>query len=325
MSTKKYVLALLEENRGKSVSGEHIAEQLNVSRNAVWKAIKELEKEGYKIKAVTNKGYCLEEENDILSVQGMLPFLLRKDNARQIIIYDSLESTNKTAKEMAVSGVKQDTVIIAGYQTAGRGRFDRQFYSPPGCGIYMSFILRPEQLKFKTPTLITAFTAVVVCEAIETVSEKMPGIKWVNDVYIDQKKICGILTEAVTDFESGSMQWVVVGIGINFSTPSEDFPEHLRQTVGSVFPEGRQTVTRNQLAAEIINRILDSENYYDSKEILNKYKSRLIMLGKKISVIEARETYNAIAIDIDDIGRLVVEKENGERKLISSGEISIKI
>jgi BirA family biotin operon repressor/biotin-[acetyl-CoA-carboxylase] ligase len=101
LSTKKYVLALLEENRGKSVSGEHIAEQLNVSRNAVWKAIKELEKEGYKIKAVTNKGYCLEEENDILSVQGMLPFLLRKDNARQIIIYDSLESTNKTAKEMA--------------------------------------------------------------------------------------------------------------------------------------------------------------------------------------------------------------------------------
>lgn len=324
MSTKKHVLAFLESNRGQSISGEHIAGRLNVSRNAVWKAIKELEKEGYNIKAVTNKGYCLCENNDILSVQGMLPFLLQKEFADQILIYESLESTNKTAKEMAISGVKHGTVIMADYQTAGRGRYDRGFYSPSGCGIYMSFILRPEHLKFEIPTLITAFAAVVVCEAIEAVSEKVPSIKWVNDVFIDQKKICGILTEAVTDFESGNMQWVVVGIGINFSMRTVDFPEQLRQIAGSVFPDGGQSATRNHLAAEIINRILDTGNSCSIEEILDKYKKRLMMLGKKISVIGAGDTYEAVAIDIDNTGRLIVEKENGEIQSLFSGEISIR-
>jgi len=321
MSTKKHILALLESNRGQSISGGHIAEQLNISRNAVWKAIKELEKDGYRIKAATNKGYCLCEDNDILSVQGIVPFLSQKETADKIFVYPSLESTNKTAKEMAISEAKHGTIIIADQQTAGKGRYGRNFHSPAAHGIYMSFILHPAQLGFDTPTMVTSFAAVAVCESIEAISEKTPQIKWVNDIFLDGKKICGILTEAVTDYESGNVEWVVVGIGINFSTP--DFPEDLRQIAGAVFTGEHFPATRNHLAGEVINRL--TANRCGKKEMMDKYKKRLMMLGKKILVIGAEQPYEALAVDIDDIGRLIVKKDDGEILSLSSGEISIKV
>jgi BirA family biotin operon repressor/biotin-[acetyl-CoA-carboxylase] ligase len=330
MSTKNHILALLESNRGQNISGEFIAERLTVSRSAVWKAIKELEKDGYKIKAVTNKGYCLCEDNDILSVQGMLPHLLQRDTAERIFVYDVLESTNKTAKEKAISGAEHGTVIVADCQTSGKGRYGRKFHSPPNNGLYMSFILHPSQLCFSTPTLITAFAAVSVCEAIEAISGKIPQIKWVNDIFISGKagvaprKICGILTEAVTDFESGNTQWIVVGIGINFNKPPKtNFPEDLQQIAGTIFETDNPPTTRNRLCSEIVNRIIHPESC-NEKEMIEKYKQRMYMLGKKVTVIGASETYEAIAIDIDDIGRLVVKKDNGEIQSLTSGEISIK-
>ena len=325
MTTKEYILSLLENKRGQYISGALIAEQLNVSRNAVWKAIKELEKDGHVICASTNKGYCYSEDNDILSVQGMLPYLSDKKNAERIKTYKSLQSTNKTAKEMAVSGAEHCTVIIADSQTEGKGRFERRFFSPPGQGIYMSFVMLPRQLWFDTLTLVTAFAAVSVCEAIEAVSEKKPKIKWVNDILLDNRKICGISTEAVSDFESGSFQWIVLGIGVNFNTPSAAFPEDLRQIAGSVFFEGGSPITRNHLAAEIVNRITAPEKPRDEKRILEKYKSRLSTIGEKITVLGiGAAPYEAIAVGIDDIGRLIVKKSSGETLSLSAGEISIR-
>ena len=324
MGTKKNILFLLESKRGQSVSGEYIAGQLDISRNAVWKAIKELEKAGHKIKAVTGRGYMLCENNDILSAEGMLSFLSDKQSADKINIYSSLETTNKTAKEMAVAGAAHGTAVLADSQTAGRGRYGRKFHSPPGTGIYISFVLRPEHLRIETPTLITAFAAVAVCEAIEAVSDKKPRIKWVNDIFLSGKKICGISTEAVTDFESGSMGWVVLGIGVNFSTPEADFPEELRGIAGSVFPDGDPPITRNRLPAEIINRITAPQNQIPQKEMLEKYKSRLFMLGKRVLITGAKESCEAIATGIDDIGRLIVKKDTGEILLLSAGEISTK-
>jgi len=256
MSSKKYVLALLESKRNQSISGEYIAEQLNVSRNAIWKAIRELRNDGYKIRAVTNKGYCLCEDNDILSVEGMLPYLSQEKISERIFIYDCLESTNKTAKEMAISEAEHGTVVIADSQTAGKGRYGRSFHSPPNHGLYMSLIIKPNQYRFSTPTLITAFSAVTVCEAIEAISDKRPKIKWVNDIFLNGKKICGISAEAITDFESGNTQWIVVGIGVNYSTLATDFPEELRHIAGSVFGLDTPPTTRNHLAAEILNRFL---------------------------------------------------------------------
>lgn len=324
MSTKHRVLELLEAQRGESFSGERLAGILGVSRNAVWKAVKELQKDGYDIVAVTNKGYCLSDENDIVSVPGIKPFLSEKSQpfVNQIHIYKSLESTNKTAKEMAVSGAAHGTVVISDSQTMGRGRYSRNFFSPPG-GLYMSFILRPKGLRFENPTAVTAFAAVAVCEAIESVTQKVPEIKWVNDIFLDGKKVCGILTEAVTDFESGGLDWIVLGIGLNVSIRTEEFPDDLQSRATSLYPEEKKPGVRNQLAAEILNRILGFKTPPQEAEIFDKYKKRLMVLGKKITVIQNQEEFGATAMDIDSAGHLLVKKENGEIIALVSGEIRI--
>ena len=324
MSTKHRILELLEQNRGDSISGERLAGILNVSRNAVWKAVKELEKEGYSIEAVTNKGYRLSDQNDIVSIQGIKPFLSPQSKlyAENIKIYKTLESTNKTAKEMAVAGAEHGTVIIADSQTKGRGRYSRSYFSPSG-GLYMSIILRPEVLNFENPTSVTAFAAVAVCEAIESISEKTPKIKWVNDILIDGKKVCGILTEAVTDFESGSLDWIVLGIGINVYIKTEDFPDDLQTSATSIFPNEKMFGVRNKLSAEIINRILGYDITPREAEIFRKYKNRLAMLGNQVTVIQNKIEYKAAVIDIDAAGHLVVKNENGEIITVSSGEIRV--
>ena len=325
MSTKNRILELLEQQRGESISGEHLAGVLGISRNAVWKAIKELQKDGYNIVAVTNKGYCLSAENDIISIPGIKPFLSERSQfyANKIQVHKSLESTNKTAKEMAVAGAEHGTIIIADCQTMGRGRYSRNFFSPSGGGLYMSIVLRPEAMHFKNPTSVTAFAAVSVCEAIESISTKVPRIKWVNDIFIDGKKVCGILTEAVTDFESGGLDWVVLGIGINVHTRTEDFPCDLQSIATSIYPDEKMSGVRNRLSAEIINRILGFETLPSETEIFEKYKKRLMVLGKKITVIQNQVEYKATAIDVDSVGHLVVKNESGEHITLSSGEIRI--
>ena len=324
MRTKNRILELLEQRRGESISGEHLAGRLGISRNAVWKAVKELQKDGYQIAAVTNKGYCLCEENDILSIPGIKPFLSEKCQryADRMQIYSLLESTNKTAKELAVAGAAHGTVVISDCQTAGRGRNLRDFFSPSG-GLYMSIVLRPEGLHFENPTTVTAFAAVAVCEAIESICRVTPQIKWVNDIFIDGKKVCGILTEAVTDFESGGLDWVVLGIGINVSIRPEEFPANLQAMATSLFPDGKMPGVRNKLAAEIINRILGFETCPAEAEIFEKYKKRLMVLGKEITVIQNQTQYQATAVDVDAAGHLIVKNEGGEMIALYSGEIRI--
>lgn len=325
MNTKKRILELLENHRGESISGEYMAGVLKVSRNAVWKAIRELRKEGYRIDAVTNKGYCLSEDNDIISLQGIKPFLSGNGRmcAEKMHIYKTLESTNKTAKEMAIAGAGHGTTVIADCQTSGKGRYSRNFFSFFGGGLYLSMILRPEVLRFENTTAVTAFAAVSVCEAIEEISGKKPVIKWVNDIFMDNKKVCGILTEAVTDFESGNLQWIVLGIGINVNIRREEFPCELQELAASVFPEGGNPGVRNRLCAEIINRIAGFDVLPEEKEIFDKYKKRLMMLGKKITVTQGKAVYKAVALDVDSAGRLIVEKENGEIISLTSGEIRV--
>ena len=262
------------------------------------------------------------DDSDAISVQGMAPFLLDKGLADRIFVHPVLESTNKTAKQMAMSDAAHGTIIIADSQTAGRGRRGRSFFSPRSRGIYMSLILHPAKLKLDMPTLITSFAAVAVCEAVEVISAKKPRIKWVNDIFLEGKKICGILTEAVQGYETGSAQWIVVGIGINFSTGAADFPEDLRQIAGAVFLDEKPACTRNRLVAEIANRMLAGP--YDRARMLAEYKKRVMMLGERIVVIGAAKTYEAVAVDIDEAGCLIVKKDDGQVALLSSGEISIR-
>ena len=270
------------------------------------------------------------DTSDNLSVQEILSYLPKKLPQElfnilsgRILIYDSLESTNITAKDMALSGSEHGTVIIANSQTAGKGRHGKSFYSPPDFGLYISFILDLEKSDFKIPTLITAFAAVSVCEAIEAISEKTPLIKWVNDIFLDGKKICGILTESVTSVDNPAIQRVILGIGVNFSTPAEKFPKELQQAAGSLFKAEKPHTTRNHLAAEIISRIIFPKSQTEQK-MLEKYRQRMLLLGKPVLVTGAEESYEAIAVEIDDTGRLIVKKSNGELIPLSSGEVSIK-
>lgn len=343
MSTRGNVLKALEENKGRAVSGEELASCLSISRAAVWKAIQELRGEGYRIDAITNKGYCLAADSDVLSVEGILPHVKEHSMADRIHVFKTLESTNLTAKKMALDGAPYNTVVIAEEQTRGRGRMGRSFFSPPAGGIYMTFILEP---RFDTArsVLITTAASVAVCKAIETVTGISCRIKWVNDIYMEEKKICGILTEAVTDFESGHIDHIVLGIGINYSTARTAFPEELSGVAGSLFekapkPEGGkgsgkpEGASRNRLIAEVINQMLETNENLEKRDFIEEYKNRSFVLGKEILVIPTAgpgkernlaEGIPASAIDIDGDGGLVVRYKDGAVQTLSSGEISIR-
>ena len=261
MSSKDNVLEFLENNKDTYTSGAAMANALGLSRNAIWKAINELRKNGYSIDAISNKGYMLASGNDIISAAGILSYLkptakaLYANQTDLIRIYDTINSTNRVAKELAITGAAHGTLIISSEQTEGRGRRDHSFYSPKG-GLYMSILLKPEFLNTLVPDEITTATGNSVCSAIKVLTGLSPYIKPINDLFIDKKKICGILTEAGTEFETGDVQWIVVGIGINFDSDINLFPTDIKEIAASIFAPGTSTVTKNQLAAEIINQLL---------------------------------------------------------------------
>ena len=323
MTSKQKVLRVLEQNRGQYISGEELARQLSISRSGVWKAIKELEKEGYRISAVTNRGYCLSEINDMLSVEGILPFLRNKPDPETIHVHKVLDSTNREAKRLAVSGAANGTVVLAEEQTSGRGRLGRSFYSPPGSGIYMSVILHPEVSAEKS-VLVTTASSLAVCRAVESLTGQRCDIKWVNDIYCRQRKICGILTEAVTNFETGEIESVVLGIGINFRRRDDDFPEDIRGKAGAVFQEETGGVTRNHLVAEILNELGQLDEMLRTGNFIAEYKARSLVLGKTVTLLSGGKERRAVVRDIGGSGALLVTYEDGTQGEISTGEVSVR-
>lgn len=322
MSTKERALELLERSREKHLSGEEIARTLGVSRSAVWKAIKQLKEEGHAIAAVTNRGYILESESGVLSLQGVLPYLDDTAAADRLHFYDCLESTNKTAKELALTGAPHGSAVIADRQTAGRGRFGRSFYSPAGSGLYISFVLRPAQLPLSDPTRVTSAAAVALCRAIRAETGLEPEIKWVNDILLGGKKICGILTEAVTDVESGAIDWLVLGMGLNITTAS--FPKEIAGLAASLEPGGGDGTLRSRIAARLITAFSVSPDWMSSESVFAEYKARLTMLGKPVRVHSPRGDYEATALDLDESYRLIVRRSGGELESLSSGEVSVR-
>lgn len=323
MELKHKVLSYLENNKGNSVSGGKLAEKLGVTRSAVWKAIKSLQDEGYCITAVTNKGYCLSEQNDILSAESIKPYLNKKNKDIDIKVFKTIDSTNTYAKTLAQNGAHQGTVVISEEQTAGRGRMGRSFYSPASTGIYMSIILRPK-LSLEDSLLITTSVAVAVSKAIENIAYIDTKIKWVNDIYFGDKKLCGILTEASIDFESGGLEYAIVGIGINVSTMQKNFPDKIKDIATSIFPNRSPRPVRSALIGEILNNVFECCENITDKKYLDEYRQRSFLLGEDIVVINGESKANAIAVDIDEKARLVVRFDNGEIKALNSGEVSVR-
>lgn len=319
MSTKSDILSVLEAERGRYVSGQELAESLGMTRTAVWKAIKALEAQGHKICAVPNKGYKLSEESDVLSRESILQFLPEHLWENQIITYKTLDSTNTQLKKLALDGAAHGTVLLSEEQTAGRGRSGKSFFSPYGTGLYMSVLLRPE--KQSDTQMITVGAAVAVSKAIEEQTGETAGIKWVNDIYIQGRKVCGILTEAAVDFESGGIESVVVGLGINCTTLPESFPEELRLSAGSLSVRG---LSRSRLAAAIAREIIEGFGAgYESSVLIDEYRSRSFLTGKTISFQKDGKAQSGRVTGIDDTGGLMLELSGGEVITLHSGEVSL--
>ncbi len=322
MELKEQVLKLLESNRGASISGAKLANELFVTRSTIWKIIKVLQKEGYYIEAVTNKGYCLHTGNDIVSVQSITPYLTRAALDFTLDVRQSVTSTNTLAKEMAASGAKEGTVLIAREQTAGRGRMGRSFYSPDEGGIYFSLILRPK-LSIEDSLLITTSAAVAVTKAIEEIAEVPATIKWVNDIFVHEKKVCGILTEASLNFESGGLEYAVLGIGININTKT--FPNEIKEVAGAIWEEKpNSSPITSKLVAQILNNLAEYMISPTDKTYLEEYRKRSFLIGKPILVYKGKDVLSAKAIDIDDKARLIVEYEDQSREALLSGEVSVR-
>lgn len=312
MSTKDDVLSLLAQNTTEYMSGESIAKNLGVSRAAVWKAIKSLQKAGYTIDAVTNRGYMLNKGSDVLDADAIGS---RLNFECKIKYYPTIDSTNTQAKRLITDGESDTMLVVAEEQTAGRGRQGKSFYSPANTGIYMSFVIHPMSRLENAVTATTA-AAVAVCKAVESLTDKKPRIKWVNDVYLDGKKICGILTEAVTDFETQTVTSVIIGVGMNIRTT--EFPDDVENAscLGV-------DINRADLISAIANE-LNSINTDGYAEFIDYYRSHSMIIGEDILFIKDGSITPATAVGIDARGGLEVELKNGERTVLRSGEISIR-
>ena len=311
MSTKEEVLKKLIDSND-YVSGEMLAKEIGVSRASVWKAIKTLQKAGYDSEGVTKCGYKLNQNNKIVSAQDVKS-LLKYD--LDVSYFESIDSTNTYCKRLLADGKGGEFLVIANNQTAGRGRQGKSFYSPSETGIYFSLVIRPDTSLQNAVTATTA-ASVAVCKAIEKLTDLKPKIKWVNDVYLNGKKVCGILTEATTDFESGIVDSVIIGIGINISTTK--FP-------GDVEGAGCLDVdiNRSALIAETVNELMNIAGG-DYASFIEYYRSHSMVIGEKIKFIQNGKTTFATALAIDERGGLEVGLESGEKTVLRSGEITVR-
>ncbi len=248
---KDQILKELIENGKTAVSGQYLADKYGVSRNAVWKAVNSLKKEGYVISSVTNKGYCLINDNDILSAQSIVMNLNKENKGIDIYIFDSIDSTNNEAKRLIASDSEMgNALIVSNGQKMGRGRSGKDFYSPAGSGVYFSLIYRASEV-IKESDIITAKAAVSVIRTVKRLAGEELYVCGVNDIYYKGKKVCGILTEAVSDLETGCTEHIITGIGINVNT--EEFPDNISDRAGSL---SDLKLDRNELIAGIVNELI---------------------------------------------------------------------
>lgn len=324
MTTKEKLLALLEDSKGTFFSGEEIARTLQVSRAAVWKAVNALREDGYTIDAATNKGYRLSPDSDILSPQGIRRFLKPEYRDLDLTVLPTAPSTNALVREKANQGRPEGCVIVACEQTDGRGRYGRQFFSPIDSGVYLSLLLRPTAYSPQQATCLTAAAAAAMCQAIEAVTGQQPGIKWVNDIFLHGKKVCGILTEAAVGLETGALDYMVLGAGVNLYPPVKGFPEEIQPIAGSVL-ERSCPEAKNRLVGEFLNRFWDFYTHPECRTYLEDYRSRSLAIGQNVTVLSAGRAVSAYAYGIDDDFRLLVRYDSGKTEALSYGEIRIQL
>ena len=333
--TKDSVVSILK-NATDYVSGEVISKTLGISRAAVNKAVKSLRSEGYTIGSVTNKGYILLEGPDHLSA-GEMQSYLGEERMKDVICLETTPSTNLHLHGIAFEAADR-TVVVANEQTAGRGRLGRSFESPKDTGIYLSYLMKP-QMAPQDATMITAWTAVAVCRAIERVCGTTPEIKWVNDIVLDKKKVSGILTEMMLESETGRVQSIIIGIGINVNENTADFSKALRDKATSLRMVTGKCFSRAYLASALVEELDAMYEAYPQAagEFLEEYQRRCKMTAKEVSVISvapvsaaevgkdaAHTPRHAVVLGINQDFSIQVKYDDGTMEALNSGEVSVR-
>lgn len=322
---KDEVLNALQNADGagkKSVSGAELCRTLGVSRAAVWKAVESLRKEGYEIEAQSAVGYRLMASPDRLNAAD-----LRHAEGvvgREVACLEEVDSTNDEIKRRALAGAQAGLVVTAEAQTAGKGRRGRGFQSHSGKGLYLSVLLKPD-VPLEQISQLTAWTAVAVCRAVEAVCDVRPQIKWPNDVLVDGKKLCGILTEMGVEGETGALNYVVVGMGTNVSQTAEDFGPELSEIATSLNLLGAK-VTRQELAQALIAQLDHMNAAFPEgwEEYLEEYRRRCVTLGREVRLIRNDWEYRGKAEQVTGEFKLVVRRQDGMLETVSSGEVSVR-
>ena len=322
---KQAILALLGRNRGTYLSGEAMSRELGVSRAAVWKAIESLRQEGYEISSAPNRGYRLESAPDKLSA-GVVAGLLAPDIlvGREVVVLDTVDSTNNEIKRRAASS-PEGLAVLAVEQTGGRGRRGRSFQSLPGKGMYLSALLKP-RLPLDQVTQLTAWVAVAVCDGVEEACGLRPGIKWTNDLILNGKKLCGILTELELEGETGDLGYLVPGIGVNVSQTAEDFGPELAEVATSLERETGNAVSIARLAACVLTALDRMYHSFpqEKERYLRQYRADCVTLGRPVRLIRPNGAEDAFALDVDDDFALRVRYPDGREAAVSSGEVSVR-
>lgn len=304
------------------VSGQELSEKLGVSRAAVWKAIDSLRRDGYVIEARTGLGYRLTAAPDALTEREVRRFLTV--DCPDLRCLEEIDSTNSYLKREALAGAPHGTAAAANCQTAGRGRMTRSFQSPPGKGVYLSVLLRP-QLPPGELMGVTGMTAVAVCSAVERTAGVRPGIKWTNDLVLNGRKLCGILTELALEGETGMTQSLIIGAGVNVSHTPEDFGPEVSKMATSLAQEGFP-VSRAALAAAMIEELyrLSDALGRDTGAWVEAYRRDCVNLGKRVQLLWTDRRTEAEAVDVDSQFGLVVRLPDGSLTTVRTGEVSVR-
>lgn len=321
---RERVYQLLQERRGKFFSGQEISKRLGVSRAAVWKSIDRLRRDGYIIDARTGLGYRLSAAPDVLVEREVRHFMRQDTVCPDLRCLEEVDSTNSYLKREALRGAPHKTAVTANCQTAGRGRRERSFISPPGKGVYLSVLLRPH-LPPHSLLGATGMAAVAVCNAIERTAGVRPGIKWTNDLVLNGKKLCGILTELSVEGETGMAESLVIGAGVNVGQQAEDFGPEVAEIATSLAQEG-YPVSLAALAAAMIEELYELGDALggDISCWVDAYRRDCVTLGKQVRLLWTNEQEEAAALDVDSQFGLVVQLRDGSRRTVRTGEVSVR-
>jgi BirA family biotin operon repressor/biotin-[acetyl-CoA-carboxylase] ligase len=318
------ILQLLREHPSAFLSGEEISRQLKVTRTAIWKRMKVLREMGYEIEASTKRGYRLIRSPDLLSPSEVKPILRTKWMGKTIHHFQTIDSTNYKAYQLALIGAEEGEVVIAESQKKGRGRLGRHWFSPSFLNLYLSIILRPK-IPPQQASIITLMAAVATAEAIEKFSGLKPSIKWPNDILLRSRKVAGLLNEIQSEMDQ--IHFVILGIGVNLNMDERMFPKEIRSTATSLKKEMGQTISRKAFLQSLLGEL---EEWYGiflkegGAAVLKAWRDRAQIEGKRVKVTSFGETVAGVAVNVDSDGALILRTQDGDEKRIVAGDMEYK-